>query len=161
MNNNFVNQSPYLRSTREFPPDTRNLVQEVNKSYLDIATAVNLRTIGIFPTNRPAITGESWYPSSAGRQQTVRQIYNLSTPGANPYNIPHGIQTTNISGFTRMWGVFTDGTNWYPLPYVDVTNVNNQISVKVSSTNIIITSGAGSPPSITSGYFVLEWIDQP
>jgi hypothetical protein len=36
--------------------------------------------------------------------------------------------------------------------------VTNQIALSMDSTNIIITAGAGSPPTISSGQVVLEWL---
>ena len=75
--NNYINPNPYLRTTREFPQDIKQLTQEVNKSYLDIANAVNARTIGIFGVARPSVTGESWYIFGNRRQQTARQIFNI------------------------------------------------------------------------------------
>jgi hypothetical protein len=157
--NNVINQVAYLRTTREFPEEMHELTVEVNKSYVDIANAVNNRTISIFPTNRPAINGESWFVRNNQRQQGLRQVYNI-VAGASPILIPHGINFTRIFGFTRIYGTFTNGTNWYPLPYVNEVAANNQISIVVNSTNIVITSGAGTPPTISSGFVVLEWLSQ-
>ena len=64
----------------------------------------------------------------------------------------------DMGGFTRIYGTFTDGTNWYPLPYVDETSATDQISLVVDATNIAITAGGGAPPSITRGYVILEWL---
>lgn len=150
-----VQKSPYLRVQRNFPQDPQALTVEINKSYVDIANVVNVRTIGIFPINAPVSTGETWFISGeSGRQQTLRQVYTFTAAG----NIAHGINLANITGFTRIYGTFTDGTNWYPLPYVDVSAANNQVNIYVSGSNIVITAGAGSPPSISSGYVVLEWL---
>lgn len=155
MSSNIPNSAPYLRTSRDFPQDAEALSAELVKSYIDIANCVNARTIGIFPKNKPAITGESFYVSTTGqKQQTLRQVYTFSAAG----NIAHGINTANISGFTKIYGTFTDGSIWYPLPYVDVVAANNQVSVTVTSTNIVITVGGGAPPSITSGLVVLEWL---
>jgi hypothetical protein len=151
---NVVNNVPYLRTSREFPLAAQGLAQEVSKSYLDIASAVNSRTIGIFPVNKPAVTGEQWFVSTDQRRQTIRQVWNVTGAGT----IAHNIETANIVGFTRIYGTFTDGSIWYPLPYVDVSAADNQINVTIDSTYININAGAGSPPSITSGYIVLEWI---
>lgn len=155
MSANFANQTPFLRTSRNFPEDPQALTVEVNKSYVDIANAVNNRTISLFVKGRPVITGESWFLSSA-RQQTIRQIYTIT--GAGSY--PHNINLAQIFGFVRIFGTFTDGTNWYPLPYVSATAANNQVQLVVTPTNIVITSGAGAPPSITSGTVVLEWLSQ-
>lgn len=149
-----INQAPFLRTTRNFPEEIQPLTVEINRSYVDIAAKVNNRVIGIFPTNRPAITGESWFYNANEKQQTLRQIYTFTAAG----NIAHGIKVDQIAGFSRIYGTFTDGTNWYPLPYVDVTAANNQVNVIVTPTNITIAAGGGSPPSITSGFVVLEWL---
>lgn len=154
--NNVVNQIAFLRTSREFPEELHQLCVESNKSYVDIANAVNSRIIGLFPTNLPAITGESWFITNQ-RQQTLRRVFAFSS-FTSPLTIPHGIKFTQISRFTRIWGTVTDGTNWYPLPYVDVTAANNQINIVVNGTNIVITAGGGSPPTITSGLIVLEWM---
>ena len=130
---------------------------EINRSYIDIAGAVNARTIGIFPVNAPVVTGDSWFLSGQeNRQQVLRQVYQFTAAG----NIPHGIILSQISGFTKIYGTFTDGSIWYPLPYVNVTAANNQVSVTVTGTNIVITRGGGGPPAVSSGFVVLEWLSQ-
>jgi hypothetical protein len=154
---NTIQLSPYLRVQRTFPADSQSLSVELSKSYVDIASAVNNRTIGIFAVNFPIATGENWFVNGqSGKQQTLRQVYTFTGAGS----IPHGIILPNISGFTRIYGTFTDGTNWFPLPYVNHLAANNQVDIYVSPTNIVITAGAGGPPTITSGYVVLEWLSQ-
>jgi len=155
---NSFQSSPYLKAQRQFPyDDIRGLSNQIDISYIDIASKVNSRTIGTFATNFPLATGERWYLSgSSTGQQTLRQVYPFTAAG----NIAHGINLATVTTFTRIYGVFTDGTVYYPLPYVDVSAANNQVNVVVNGTNIVITAGAGSPPSITSGYVILEWLSQ-
>lgn len=150
-----LRQVPYLRTSREFPEDIKRLTEELNKAYIDTANAVNNRTISIYPTLTPSATGENWFISGQ-RQQTLRQIYTFTAAGS----ILHNINVPAIFGFTNIYGTFTNGTNWYPLPYVDVVNANNQVNVIVTPTNIVITAGAGAPPAITKGFVVLEWLSQ-
>lgn len=158
MSTNIVNSVAYLKTTREFPEDLRQLTIECNKGYVDTANAINVRTIGIFSINRPAITGESWYVQTSRKQQTIRQVYTFTSAGS----IPHGIVVSKIAGFTKIYGTFTDGTDWYPLPYVDVVAANNQVNVIVTPTNIVITGGGGGgQPAITSGFCILEWLSEP
>lgn len=154
MSSNILNNVAYLRTSREFPDEVKELSLQVNKAYIDISNAVNTRTIGLYSVNKSVITGDSWFVSNNQRQQTLRQVYNVTGAG----NIAHGINTAQIAGFTSISGVFSDGTVWYPLPYVNVVADTNQVSVTVTSTNIVITAGAGSPPTITSGWIVLEWM---
>jgi hypothetical protein len=151
-----IQQSPYLRVQRNFPSkDPQALEVELDRSYTDIASKMNERVIGTFALGFPIVTGERWFLAGANqKQQTLRQLYTFTSAG----NIAHNINLAEISGFSRIYGTFTDGTNWYPLPYVDVVAANNQVGLKVTPTNIVVTSGSGSPPSITSGYVVLEWL---
>lgn len=147
-------RSPYLAVQRTFPRDPQALSVEMSRTYIDIAQKVNRRTIGNF-SNVPLVTGNVWTLSGGNqRQQTLRQVYTFTSAG----NIPHGINLTNISGIVQIYGTFTNGTNWYPLPYVDVVDATNQVNIYVNPTNIVITAGGGSPPTITSGYVVLEWL---
>ena len=71
MSGNIVNQMPYLRTSRLFPEDLGQLCVEVNRSYIDVASAVNNRIIGIFPQTNSAITGESWFISNLRQKNVV------------------------------------------------------------------------------------------
>ena len=151
-----VNPTPFLRTSREFPIDnSQELGVQLTKSYLDIANNVNARTIGIYPTNSPAITGNSFFLAGK-RLQELRRVYQITGAG----NYPHGIDTVNFTGFSQIYGTFTDGTIWYPLPYVNAVAANNQVSLTVDATNIIVTVGGGAPPTISSGFVVLSWISE-
>lgn len=155
MSTNVFNPQPYLRTSREFPEKMPALTVQIDKAYVDTANCVNDRIIGIFATNRPSITGEQWYlAGGASKQQTLRQVYRITGAG----NYAHGINTSAISGFTAIYGTATDGTSWYPLPYVNAVAANNQIALSVTATNIVVTAGAGAPPAITSGFVILEWL---
>jgi hypothetical protein len=153
-------QVPYLRTSRDFPQDSLQLSEELNKMYLDVANTVNNRTIGIFPTTQPAVTGETWFLGGAtSKRQGQRRVYPFTS---SSLTIAHGITTSQISGFTAIYGTFVDGSgSWYPLPYIDVTAVGNQVNLIVNATNIVITLGAGSPPSLANGFVVLEWLANP
>lgn len=155
MTGHIANQIPYLRVQRTFPEEAQPLSVELDKTYIDVANAVNQRTIGSFASTLSYATGEQWYLSPIDRRL---QGYRLVVPITGAGSYPHGITTSNVIAFVRLWGVFTNGTNWYPLPYVDVTGANNQVSLSLTPTNVVVTSGAGAPPAITSGNVVVEWI---
>jgi len=160
MSSNIVNSVAFLRTSRDFPTDNlQALGVELSKSYIDIANVLNARTIGLFPTTNPAINGEAWYLSGSNqKQQAQRQAFLFSD---SSLTITHNINFVNVSYFTRIWGTFFDGTYWNTLPFTDIAAANNQINIKVSSTQIIVTKGAGAPPAISSGVIVLEWISNP
>jgi hypothetical protein len=121
--------------------------------YVDVASAVNNRVISIFPTRKPAITGESWFISQNKRQQTLRQVYTFTSTAA----INHDIDLTRIDGFTFTFGEYTDGTNWYGLVPGSNVAIAGQVSFYVSPTQIVLLSGAGAP-AVTSGRLVLTWL---
>ena len=151
---NVTNPTAFLRTTRQFPEDSQALSVELDKMYVDVSNKMNVREIALYNTNFPAQTGQQWFVSQAKSQSTFRQIYTFTAAG----NIAHGITLSKINGFTKIYGTFTNGTNWYPLPYVDATAANNQVSISVTPPNIVITAGGGAPPTITSGFVVLEWL---
>ncbi len=151
---------PYLPTNRAFP--VQNPIQlepELVKSYIDIALAVNVRTIGIFE-NIQIVTGERWFSvdplNSSIKRQTYRKTFTFGTiaPGGT-IAINHGI--TGITSFTRIYGtVVTNAPDYRPLPYAS-TVANSNIDIRVTPTQIIIASGAGNP-TIISGIVVLEYL---
>jgi len=155
MSSNVVNQVSYIRTTRDFPTEAKELSVELNKAYIDIANTVNARTIGIFPINRPAITGESWFISKNQRQQTLRQVFQFTN--FNP--ISHGIKFNSLTTFTKITGIGFDGVNYLPIPYVDGGVPTNNLGIFVSPNQIIFTPG-GTRGNLT-GFILLEWLSNP
>ena len=163
MSSNVVNRAPYLRTSREFPEEIKQLALQTNKSYIDIAAAVNARTIGIFPVNVPAIGGESWY-LNGGRQQNFRQVYQFTGPIVSGFTIPHNINFIDVFTFTHPFGTFlSTDTNYYGIIFADNTVIPNQVSffitpnVGTTPGNIVILFN-GTAPVIDRGIIVLEWI---
>ncbi len=156
MSSNVVNAVAYIRTSREFPEDLRQLTVETNKAYIDTANAVNVRTIGIFPTTRPAITGESWFLVNNQKQQTLRQTYAFTSTTA----IDHMITVSTPNQFTRCFGSYTDGTDSFGLIFGTSVAVAGLITFYITSTQIVFVVGAGAP-ALTSGRITLEWLSQP
>lgn len=159
MSSNLINQVAYLRTSREFPEELHQLTVEINKTYVDIANTVNARVIGLFPTNRPAQTGENWFFTSR-RQQSFRQVYPFKTSA----NIDIGFKITSVGQFSsRSYGAYTDDTNWYGVIFGSDVAIAGQLSFFVLATGSATTDqiafrvGVGSP-AISTGYIVLEWI---
>jgi hypothetical protein len=154
MNN--LNQVPNLRTSRRFPEEAKQLSIELEKAYIDIANAVNNRTIGLYGSSRPSGTGNSYFVSKNQRQQEIRQVYSLTSTAP----IPHGLNLSRIDYFTNNFGSFTDGTNWYGLIYAGNVAIAGQISFFVGPTNITFLTGAAAP-TVTKGIIVLQWISVP
>jgi hypothetical protein len=150
-----LQMSPYLPRQRNFPNDNvQALGTELDKSYLEIASRVNERTIGLYAVNFPSITGNKYYINmNSQRQQSLRQLYTFTTTAA----IPHGISFPTIDRIVNMYGDFTDGTNWYGLIAGSNVAIAGQISFYLDPTNINFLLGAGAP-ALTKGNIVIEWL---
>lgn len=153
MSSNVVNQQPYLKTTKNFSDTAPKLSLEMNITYLETASAINNRIIGIFPTNRPAITGENWYFDKARRQQSLRQVYVFESTAS----IPHGLNLSQIDRFSHMYGAYTDDANWYGLIAASDIAIIGQISFYLDPVNIVFMTGAGAP-TLTRGNLVLQWL---
>lgn len=152
---------PFLRTSRSFPEDPQELRVELDRSYIDIASKVNSRSIGLYPTNRPAITGNNYFLTSAKRQ-TLRQIYVgvLAPPVLATDPINHGVTNVVPGQFINCFGSFTDGINTYSLIFGSNVAIAGQISFYVTATQILFLVGAGAP-AVTSVLIILEWLSQP
>ena len=155
---NIINQVAYIKTSREFPSDLDQIANILTRAYPEIANAINERTIGLFPSNRPAITGNSYYVFQNKKQQSLRQTYTFTTTA----NILHGIDFVQVAYIGAMYGQYTDGTNWYGLiPGTNVAGgIAGQIVFYLTPTEIVFIVGAGSP-ALTKGIIVIEWISQP
>jgi hypothetical protein len=149
-----IQTAPFIQLQRNFPiDDVQALGIELDQSYIDIASKINARAIGLYALNYPVLAGEKWYLSSTP-QQALRQIYTFTAAG----NIPHGIQFSSVSQISpNSYGSYTDGTNYYGVIYASSVAIAGQISFYVTTTNIVVLAGAGAP-AITSGLINLEWI---
>ena len=161
MNPNPINQSPFLRTARQFPVDMDNLRVELNTMYNEVSTYINDRSIALFPINRPSQIGDAWYLTTQ-KQNALRQVYTYSeTVPPTPLTVAHNINLESLTNFTRIWGTFYNATaaTWNTLPYVDIVAAN-QIYLTIDSANINIIKGAGAP-TITNALIILEWIAHP
>lgn len=156
MNNSPINQSPYLQTSQRFPTEAKDLAFQVDLTYVSIANAINNRTISLFPTTRPAVNGEGWYIQNKRKQGAFRQVYSFNST----VSIPHNINPLDVERFVRLYGNYTDGTNWYGLLSASTVAIAGQISFYVTATDIVFVLGGGAP-SLTLGTIVLEWLSQP
>lgn len=156
MSSNIVNQVSFIPTTRQFPEEIKQLSVELSRDRIDLANAINSRTIGIFPTNRPALNGESWFLSGNQRQQAFRQVYTFTGTTA----INHGINTVVPGQFAHCYGSYTNGTDTFGLIYGTSVGIAGQILFYVTATQIVFVVDAGAP-ALQSGTIVLEWLSRP
>ncbi|CAB4132341.1 hypothetical protein UFOVP255_2 [uncultured Caudovirales phage] len=156
MSSNVSNTMPYLRATRQFPSEINRLTQELTRAWNELAVCVNARDIAIYNLT-PIITGQLWFSDQSANEQgnipqrqALRQVYSKGNFTAFSHNI------ANPNTFVSISGTFTDGTSWYPLPYVNATAAN-QVGLYCSSTQVIFSVGGGAP-SPTGVIIVLEYL---
>jgi len=161
--NKVTNQIPFLRTSREFPEDLKQLTVELTKSYIDTSLVVNDRTIGIFSTNRPSINGEKWFLKQNKKQQGLRQVYKFTSFA----DIPIGFKIKTISEFTRCWGVYTNSskTAWFGINFGTSVLVAGQVFFYIDTdaspnTDLIKFVQNGTQPAISEGKIILEWVSE-
>jgi hypothetical protein len=133
------------------------LIQITNQNAL-LGNTLNIREVAVYDLLE-ILNGQLWYATDAtdptfpaNKRADFRQVYTFSDASLTfAHNIANLIQAT------RIYGTFTDGTFFYPLPYVDAAAATNQVAIKLSATQVIITKGGGAP-AITSGVVVLEYL---
>lgn len=153
MSSNIPINSPFLRVQRKFPLEPQMLSVELERAYIEIAGSVNSRAISLFSDGQTVPNGQVVFIGGQ-KYQGLQRIYYITATG----NTPHLLNTQNIFAFTSISGTFNSGTNFFPLPLVDVVNADNQISLSLTNTDIVITPGAGSPPAFDFGIVTLSWI---
>lgn len=150
-------KAPYLQTSLYFPDDFDEFRVKFTAVFQDIANCVNVREISIY-NEVENLTGELWPvqtpvpgdTSSQRTRQTFRKIFFFSDA---TLTFNHGIVGATL--FTHIYGTATDGTIFFPIPYVFPPA--QQIGIRVTSTQVVIQK-AGGAPAITNGTVVLEYL---
>jgi len=154
--------SPYLRKQRQFPDDDlKELANQCDLAYIDIANKVNSRTVGIYALNNSTITGDRWYfEGTASRQQSIRKTFRFSAATLiTPIN--HGIPNSEVTSYPKAFGTYSNGTNYFGAIYASNTPIVGQVTFYITPTQIVVLSGAGAPAIATnSGIIVVEWLSR-
>lgn len=74
-----------------------------------------------------------------------------SLPNTTSSSTAHGVSPVTM---VRLYGIATNGTTNFPLPYVDTT-ASSAIEVKADGTNVIVITAANY--STYTGFMVLEY----
>lgn len=149
---------PYLQQNVTFSEDEEQRLLQHTSVNANVARAVNLREISIYQLSEIS-NGQQFF--TAGNPQSnryaFRKVFNIGpiATGATS-TTAHGITQETI--FTRIYGTcVTDVVDYRPIPYSSTVALNQQISLTITGTNIVIVNGAASP-NITSCIVVLEYL---
>lgn len=149
--------SPFLTTNRYFPNSEEEFFPTLDHTYMEIAQAVNARTIGIYSMSE-SLTGNLFVnPLDANDSvNSYRRTFDISAiaPGATdsfPHDIPTFARLVYLGG-----GVSTGLPDWRPVPYIGVA-ATDFISIRMDATRIYITNGA-TAPNIITGIIVIEYL---
>jgi hypothetical protein len=144
----------FLPANTTYSEDQSQRLLQHTKFAADTARYMNLKEVAIYDLTEIQ-TAQQWF--NPGNNQVkrfgFRRVFSFNDASLT-FN--HGI--TGITLCTYIGGAFTDGTKFYPLPYVS-TAIANQVQIQVTSTQVLITKG-GTAPAITTGVVVLEYLKQ-
>lgn len=161
-------QAPFLPTSLRFPLDPTELQTTQSKAYIDIAQAVNRRSIGIFNTIQ-VVTGDQYYSLQNNDihkpiqfRQSYRMLFVFGPIAAGvTITISHGI--AGIVELVNSYGnCITDisvipNAKYEPIPFVSATDVTQQVEFYMNDTIITIVNGAGNN-NILSGTIIVEYL---
>ena len=154
----FLPQGFYL------PDDPETLRRFLSDYLLRAAQAVNNRDISVYDIVA-RINGQQYF--TPGDATIFRSVYRLvvnfgALPNSTSKSVAHGITWTSAvpTIFTRIYATATNtGTPGpaIPIPYINTTTPANSVQLDVTTTNVVITTGADYTAYDTC-YVVLEYI---
>lgn len=157
--NNFLPQNFII-------PENASEKDVMLRLYLNsIASATNSKDSGLYDSQE-TITGQQFLPTfstdtgaNASYREVLRKVIDFGAlPASGTSIVSHGITFTSDMSVTRLYGGATEpGTTWIPLPFASPT-LNENISLSLNSTNIVITVGKNRS-TFTRSFVVVEWIN--
>lgn len=137
------------------PKDWDEFQIKFTEIYQLIANAVNTREISIY-NSEETFTGKLFY--TTGNAQVFRPVYRKSYNFSDAsLTFSHGINDLEIVIEWKGGGRDNAG-NYFPIPFVDTIAIGNQIKVDIIGSNIVVTKGGGTPPTISDAYLTLEYL---
>lgn len=146
-------QTNQLPISVEFPKEQESFLEVLTLLYKRIADAVNRKEGSLYLLQELANFQQFFVSNNPQRiRNGYRRVFIL-----DPANLTFNHNITGIVQFTNYWAIANTATDFRKIPYTDTTNVTNQISMRVTTTQVIITNGA-TAPAITGGIIVLEYL---
>lgn len=157
---------PILPTSVDFSEEHNQFIIQLTDVYSNIAYAVNNRQVSFF--NLTESIASQYFTNAGTNRPSYRQCFLIGAISAGSTQVFSPTSTTptptGVTLFVHMYGgILTDVPDFRPLPYVDVANVTNQVSVTVTQntstlqTTITVTNGS-TAPAITNGYLILEYL---
>jgi hypothetical protein len=132
-----------------------------------ISNAVNLRTIG-WLLDEELLSGQAFIPGTGltGTSQQYRQVLRKvidfgALPNTATKSVAHGITFDANFTLIHMWASATDptGLQAFPIPFADPTVPTSTVSVYMTNTNIVISTGSNRS-AFTRCFVFIEYIQE-
>lgn len=119
--------------------DKEQFQYQLQNQHIQVSNSINATIDDSSYFTRERMTSFTWIDGKPIWKKTFSTI--LTIAGVN--NITHGI--TNMSTVVALYGSAQDAVpmsvNAIPLPYVDVSSLDNQIQLTVTPSKIVVTLG--------------------
>lgn len=149
----------FLTPSWIYPNEAESAAIAIQQREALTANLLNIREIGAYQFF-DTVTGQTWpTPNQAQARTTLRKVFEFTLPNATTLNIAHGIDLSASFRLTRLFGGATKTSTpreAIPLPYIDTVSVSNQISLRLTGTNLVIQTGANY--QAFTGFVVVEWL---
>lgn len=151
-------------------PEFKELLIRLYQNLNRMALALNIKDSAYYNTQE-FVNSQLYFPNPANNSTTLtapafrnvfRTVVNFGALPSNgtPISVAHNIKVNGSYTFTRIYAAASDTTNlkYLPIPYSSAVDVAHNISLDVTATNVIITSGGHDYSSYTVCYVVLEYL---
>jgi hypothetical protein len=151
------------------PKEEPDLFYEViNERERNTASIVNSKQNGNYSTQEQ-LSCQFWFKVPTGSTEPLqrlgfRKVINFGAlPNAGTKSVAHGITVTAATSITHIYGAATNPTatdpnpSFIPLPYVDVTTENNEITLYASNTKVYVITAADYT-AFTICYIILDYL---
>jgi hypothetical protein len=145
----------------------RNILTHLYQDMNNVALALNIKDSAYY-FDQEFMNGQVLFPNpgmintNAAGRQIFRTVINFGALGnAATVSIPHNIEITNTTTFTRIYGCTSDPINfsYLPIPYASTISIADNIEISVDSVYVNITTGVDLT-SYTTTYVILEYVKE-
>ena len=136
-------------------PDHPEFLSILSLSFKKIIDSLNTKEGAYYLLQELANFNQFFIDGNPQRYRNgYRRVFKLD-PAALTFN--HNI--TGIVQVTNYWAIANTATDFRKVPFTSTTLITDQISMTVTTTQVIITNGA-TAPAITGGIIVLEYLKE-
>jgi len=159
----------------DYIPEDWQEARRLITNSLRVTTEVANDSVKPFYIEQEVLAGKRWEPSarsSLNEPNTFRNVFRkvVDLGGLNdfsttsPQNVAHGIDTTENTFITALYGAATDPAasslnSAFPLPYVDTSALSACIELRMDDTNLILVSGTDYS-AYTEAWVVIEYVQE-